>query len=237
MRIVAALCGLLATSNLAWSADIAPATYPAPAPIYTPPPAPPPPYNWSGPYIGLNGGYGFATASSTAALGGVSATGSENLSGFVGGGQFGFNYQAGAAVFGVEADIDGSSQSITTTSGGLSETDKITYIGTVRGRIGVAFDRLLVYGTAGGGYGEFTSSLTAAGIGSVSGSQSHFLWTAGAGIEYGITNNISARLEYLYADTGNLTLATVGALTLTGRVQDNLVRAGVNFRLPMERSP
>jgi outer membrane immunogenic protein len=112
-------------------------------------------------------------------------------------------------VFGVEADIDGSSQSKTATIGIISATDKITYIGTVRGRIGAAFDRVLLYATGGGGYGEFTSTITAAGFGTFSGSKSHALWTVGAGLEVGITNNISARIEYLYADTGNLNLANV----------------------------
>jgi outer membrane immunogenic protein len=129
--------------------------------------------------------------------------------------------------------IDGSSQSKTTTAGIVSATDKITYIGTVRGRIGAAFDRVFLYATGGGGYGEFSSSVTVAGFGTFSGSKSRAVWTIGAGLEVGITNNISARLEYLYADTGNLSLGTVGGVTVTGRVQDNLVRAGVNFRFPI----
>jgi opacity protein-like surface antigen len=48
-----------------------------------------------------------------------------------------------------------------------------------------------------------------------------------------MTENLSAKLEYLYLDTGNINLVTAGALTVTGRVQDNLIRAGLNWRLPL----
>ena len=231
MRIFLAIAGLLAATNSALAADlpVAPAPFAPPAHV----PGSPPAYNWSGFYLGLNGGYGFAAASITGTFGGASASASENLSGLVGGGQVGFNYQVGMGVFGMEADLDGSSQSETTSVGIVSATDKITYIGTVRGRIGAAFDRVLLYATGGGGYGEFASSVTVAGFGTFSGSKSHAVWTVGAGFEVGITNNISARLEYLYADTGNLSFGTVGGVTVTGRAQDNLVRAGINFRFPI----
>jgi outer membrane immunogenic protein len=236
MRIFMAIVGLLVATNLALTADLLAADLPvAPAPMAPPArvPASPPVYNWSGFYLGLNGGYGFATASITGTFGGASASASENLSGLVGGGQVGYNYQVGIGVFGIEADLDGSSQNKTTSAGIVSATDKITYIGTVRGRIGAAFDRVLLYATGGGGYGEFTSSVAVAGFGTFSGSKSHAVWTIGAGLEVGITSNISARLEYLHADTGNLNLGTVGGVTVTGRVQDNLVRAGLNFRFPI----
>jgi outer membrane immunogenic protein len=233
MRVLVAIGGLLAATNFALAADLPIASAPRPVAPTAYVPARAPTYNWSGFYLGLNGGYGFATASVTGTFSGGSATASENLSGFIGGGQVGFNYQVGMGVFGVEADIDGSSQSKTTTGGIISATDKISYIGTVRGRIGAAFDRVLLYATGGGGYGEFTSTITAAGFGTFSGSKSHALWTVGAGLEVGITSNISARIEYLYADTGNLNLANVAGVTVTGRVQDNLVRAGVNFRFPL----
>ncbi len=234
MRVLVALGGLLAATSLAWGADIpmAPAA-PAQAPaVYAP--APPPVYNWTGVYIGANAGWGFATASATATIPGATATASENLSGFVGGGQVGGDYQIGSWVFGLEADLDYSDQSNTTTGGIVSETDTIPWIGTLRGIVGYAFDRVLVYGTAGGGEGKFTANVTAAGIGSASASRTQSAWTAGAGVEVGITQNLSARLEYLYLDTGNINVETIGALTVTGRVQDNLVRVGLNLRLPIQ---
>ncbi len=220
---------LLGATLPALAADL-PAGPPVP---YAPPPPPLRVYNWTSIYAGGNVGYGFATASSTATLFGASATASEDLSGIIGGGQVGGNYQAGPAVFGIEADFDGSDQTNNTTFGIVSATDKITWVGTVRGRIGAAFDRVLVYATAGGGEGKFTSSVTITGFGTASGSRTHAAWVAGAGIEVGITDNLSGRVEYLYLDTGNLNLVTIGALNVTGRVQDNLVRAGLNLRLPL----
>jgi outer membrane immunogenic protein len=229
---IAAGALVLAATNQTWAADLPPGPAPAPPPVYAPA-APPAAYNWSGLYIGANAGWGFANASATATFLGASATASESLNGFVGGGQVGLNYQFGVAVIGVEADFDGSTQSLTTTSGFITATDQIPWLATVRGRVGAAFDRVLVYATGGFGYGEFKSTVTAAGFGSASDSQSHAAWTAGAGIEVGITNNLSGRIEYLYLDTGNIPIASIGALGITGRVQDNIVRAGLNFRLPL----
>ena len=237
MRAHLAAAGLLlaATSLMthpSWAADL---PGPAPAPqIYAPAPvAAPPAYNWTGLYLGGNAGWGFATASVTGTFGGLSETASEQLNGFVGGGQLGFNYQFGMAVVGIEADFDASTQSLTTTSGILTATDEIPWLATVRGRVGAAFDRVLVYGTGGFGYGEFKSTVTATGFGSASASQSHGAWTVGAGIEVGITNNLSGRIEYLYVDTGNIPLATIAGVSITDRVQDSIVRAGLNFRLPL----
>lgn len=237
MRAFIAAAGLVLAAtnlgtNLTWAADLPPGPAPAPPPVYAPAPVPAA-YNWTGLYIGANAGWGFATASATATFLGASATASEDLNGFVGGGQLGVNYQFGMAVIGVEADFEASTQSLTTTSGIITATDQIPWLTTVRGRVGAAFDRVLVYTTGGFGYGEFKSTITATGFGSASASQSHGAWTVGGGVEVGITNNLSGRIEYLYLDTGNIPLATIGALSVSGRVQDNIVRAGLNFRLPL----
>jgi outer membrane immunogenic protein len=207
------------------SARTASAAYVAPAPL--------PGYDWTGIYIGANAGYGFATASTTATFSGSSITSSENLSGFVGGGQLGGNYQIGSLVIGLEADFDYSAQSHTASAGIFSATESIPWIGTLRGRIGYAIGRALIYGTAGAAEGKFSSTVSANGFGSISGSRTHAAWTAGGGIEVGLTGNLSARLEYLYLDTGNINLGTAFGVTVTGRVQDNLVRAGLNWRFPL----
>jgi len=193
----------------------------------------PAPYNWTGIYVGANAGFGFATASTAATFSGLAVTGSENLTGFVGGGQLGGDYQIGSIVVGLEADFDYSAQSHTTTVGAFSATDSIPWIGTLRGRIGYAVDRALIYVTAGGAEGKFSSTFTANGIASISGSKTHGAWTAGGGIEIGQTGNLSARLEYLYLDTGNINLGTLFGVTVTGRVQDNFIRAGLNWRFPL----
>jgi outer membrane immunogenic protein len=227
-----ATAGLCLASSAVIAADLAqsaPSSAPGRAPAaYVSPVSSP--YNWTGVYIGANAGYGFATASATATLAGVTATSSENLSGFVGGGQLGGNYQIGSVVLGLEADFDYSGQCNTTTAGIFSERDSIPWIGTLRGRIGYVIDRVMIYGAAGGVEGKFSSTITAASFGSISGSKTQGAWTAGAGVEVGLTENLSCRIEYLYIDSGNIKLATIGPLTVTGRVQDNLVRAGLNWR-------
>ena len=109
------------------------------------------------------------------------------------------------------------------------------WIGTLRGRVGYAFDRILLYVTAGGAATQLVSTVNVGAIGSASTTFTHGAWTAGGGVEAAITEDLSARVEYLYVDTGNFFVAQVGppVVTVTGRVQDNLVRAGVNYRLPV----
>lgn len=233
MRAIAAVACLLATTTIVWGADL-PQGYPPPnAPAaYSPPPSPPPVYDWTGLYVGGNGGYGFATASVTGTLGALSATESENLSGFVGGVQAGADYQMGPAVVGIEADFDGSTQSLTVTAPGITGTDKIPWLGSVRAVGGFAINRVFVYGTGGLGFGEFSSTVTAGGV-SVTDSASRTAWVVGGGVEVGITPNLSARVEYLFFDTGSIPIGSVGALTVTGNVQDSVVRAGLNLRLPL----
>jgi outer membrane immunogenic protein len=229
-QVMFAIAGLWSANSAAIAADLAPSPLAPdrPPPAYVQPA--PSSHNWTGVYIGASAGYGFATASAATTLPGGSATSNEKLSGFVGGGQLGGNYQIGSVVLGLEADFDYSGQSKTTTSGIFSESDSIPWIGTLRGRLGYAIDRVLIYATAGGAEGKFSSTITAAGFGSFSGSRTQGAWTAGGGVEVGLTENISARIGYLFIDTGNINLASIGTLTVTGRVQDNLVRAGLNWR-------
>jgi len=222
MRITIAVA-LVALASPAIAADL-----PVPAPQLPPGYVPYQNYNWSSVYVGGNAGYGFATATVSDDFGDSI---SEDLNGFIGGGQAGANYQIGAFVFGIEGDFDWSNQSHTTSAFGASETDKIDWVGTVRGRLGGAYDRWFFYITAGGGEGQLSANLSTP-FGSVSASKSRTVWTAGAGVEYGITENLSARVEYLYLDTGDINLATINGFNITGRVQDNLIRGGLNLRLP-----
>jgi outer membrane immunogenic protein len=221
VRAVAAVVGLLAVTELAWGADL------------PTPPLAPVPYSWSGLYIGLNAGYTSAKVTETASGGG--GTASSNLPGGIGGFQFGANYQTGALVLGVEADFDGTMTTKSVTGTGITGTAQIPWIGTLRGRVGYAFDRILLYVTAGGAATQLVSTVNVGAIGSASTTFTHGAWTAGGGVEAAITEDLSARVEYLYVDTGNFYVAQVGppVVTVTGRVQDNLVRAGVNYRLPV----
>jgi len=223
----AAIAGVLAATGTVSAADLTP-------------PAVPALYSWTGLYLGLNAGYAGATVTNTVAGGGLDGSGSANIPGGIGGAQIGFNYQLGTVVMGFEADLDGtmatkSSATITGVAGVTSGTDKIPWIGTCRGRLGYAFDRFLVYATAGGAATQLVSNLNVGAVGSANTTFTHGAWTAGGGFETAITDDLSVRLEYLYLDTGNINVAQVGPPTVnvTGRVQDNLVRAGLNYRLPV----
>ena len=247
MRILAALSGLLAASRVAFGADIIPG--PAPMPL----PAVPFPYNWSGVYIGGNGGYGWASATGTASisggfLNGASASTSGSGNGGIAGGQLGFNWQINQLVLGVEGDMQWSGQSTTTNTPScfgfctITETAGINWFGTARARAGVAFDRVLLYGTGGVACANWNDSVSASGLGVtanlVSLSATSIGWTAGAGIEVGITPYLSARVEYLFMDFSNVSASAPvnffgGTATETVTIKDNVVRAGINFRLPV----
>jgi opacity protein-like surface antigen/outer membrane receptor protein involved in Fe transport len=194
------------------------------------------PYNWSGLYLGLNAGSAFGANTVTASGGGVSASASKSVPGFIGGAQIGANYQTGPVVWGFEADYDASTQNQALASGVLSGSSEIPWFATLRGRLGMAFDRALIYGTAGGAATELRSNF-AIPAGSTGTTVTHGTWTAGGGIEYGLTDHLSARLEYLYLDTGNVATGVIGSPTtaITSRLRDNLVRAGLNYRFPVTR--
>jgi outer membrane immunogenic protein len=220
MRVAAAAVSIVAASKLAWGADLSP-------------PAAPVPYSWSGLYIGLNAGYAFTNLSETVSGGGGS--GSATIPGGIGGVQIGYNYQTGPLVMGFEADFDGSMATKSITAGISSGTAQIPWVGMLRGRLGYAFDRFMIYATAGGAATQLISTVNVGAVGSASTTFTHGAWTAGAGFEAAITDDLSACVEYLYVGTGNFNVAQVGppTVTVTGRLQENLVRAGVNYRLPV----
>ena len=173
-------------------------------------------YNWTGFYLGLNAGGSFGTNTVTASGGGGSASVKEP--GFLGGAQVGANYQTGPVVWGFEADYDASTQNKSLPAGVLTgSTSQMPWFATLRGRVGIAFDRTLVYGTAGGAAGELRS-IAAIPAGTTSTTVTYGTWTAGGGVEYGITDNLSARVEYLYLDKGNIRRAS-SALPATHNYQ------------------
>jgi len=187
-------------------------------------------YKWSGFYLGLNAGGAFGINTMTASGGGGSASVKEP--GFLGGAQVGANYQTGPVVWGFEADYDASTQNKSLPAGILTgSTSQTPWFATLRGRVGMAFDRTLVYGTAGGAAGELRSIVNIP-AGTTSTTVTYGTWIAGAGVEYGITDNLSARVEYLYLDKNNIATGVIGppATQITTHLQDNLVRAGLNYR-------
>ena len=248
MRVLVAIGGLLVASNLAWAADLPPASYPAPA---TYAPAPPPPYNWGGIYIGVNGGYGWASASggtstiTTPGLGAVTNSSNGKAPGGIAGGQVGFNWQSDMLVIGAEADMQWSGQVRTTPSGcgvGCTITEKsgLTWFSTVRARVGAAFDRVLIYGTGGlailNTSDKVSVAAPAVSTSLVSLSDTPLGFAAGAGVEYAVTNNVLAKFEYLYMQanssmSGQIAV-TGGTVSENSTLKDSVIRAGVNVKFP-----
>jgi outer membrane immunogenic protein len=151
-----------------------------PRPVYTKAPVMAPVYSWAGFYIGLNGGYSWGRSSSDFTVTGVPAgSASQNMNGWLGGGQIGYNWQVQTLVFGIETDIQATGQKGTfgfatpTTcpiftvaplpcvTGAGSVEQKLPWFGTLRGRLGVTpTANWLLYATGGLAYGEVDTNAT-----------------------------------------------------------------------------
>ena len=205
---LAAALSVLALGTAAVAADLprratAPTPYVASVPVFT----------WTGFYAGVNARYGWGSQKGTA----DAAYGS--LSGAQVGGTAGYNYQMGQIVLGMEGDWDWSNAK--NTNGAY--ISKQTSIATARGRIGYAVDRVLLFTT--GGYAGGNVERT---FGATSTSDWHNGYALGGGMEYAITNNVSAKAEYLYTDLSSKTDAA--SLPSRAGLTQNTVRMGVNYR-------
>ena len=185
---------------------------------YTKAPPLSPAINWSGFYIGAMGGYAFD---------------SEDGGGF-GGGTIGYNWQIPGSqfVFGIEVDAAGASikDSQTGVFGALVVTaeDKISALGSVTGRVGVAANAALFY--AKGGYAWVDNKISATALGvTFSDSKIHSGYTVGGGIEYMFAPNWSAKAEYMYTHLESQTY-TIAPLTFdSGTAEFSSVKIGVNY--------
>ncbi len=192
-----------------------------PAPVRAPVVAAPLGYNWTGFYIGANGGYGwaalgFSDGNATADVG--------DLKGPFAGGQIGFNYQTGMFVFGIEVDGQWADIKQSESAIGLTATVAVDYFLTARGRVGIAADNFLFYGTGGYAHGGLKLSVTD-GFTTLSSSGNRGGWTAGGGAEVGF-GNASVKLEYLYLQTFDEDLGG----GVTGNVHVHTVKLGLNYR-------
>lgn len=193
--VVAAAVGCAPAS----AADIA-RSYPAPAPYSA--------FSWAGAYFGANVGYQWGSVANSGA----------DPHGFLGGLQLGYNWQNGNVVYGLETDaqLTGAND----TSAGVKFSNP--WFGTTRGRVGLAVNNMLFYGTGGLAYGG-----SRAEFGGVSETHSHFGWTVGAGVEVGFTPNWSAKVEYLFVNLADERYALTG---LDHDFANSLLRFGFNFR-------
>jgi outer membrane immunogenic protein len=218
-------------------------------------------YNWSGCYIGANAGGKWGKYSGDVTAGvfpaatvlGFDGTGgfdnNDFDSSFVGGGQIGCQWQSGAFVWGLEGDFDGTSVKQTFTAGvvpgfvvpapfvaGDSIQFKNRWQASVRGRLGYAWDRWMVYATGGVAFADVKATLGLVGLGFFEDSQTLTGGTVGAGVEYGLTDNVSLGLEYRYtkfsSETfGGNTLAFFALpVTASTDLETHEVTARLNWR-------
>jgi outer membrane immunogenic protein len=181
-------------------------------------------YNWTGFYVGINGGGGWGDSN----FSGTPGTGDFNVSGGLVGGTFGYNYQVGQWVFGVEGDLAWSNIDGSAACGALTCSTKNKWLSTVRGRLGYAADRFMPYVTGGAAFGEVEASAT--GQPGVSDTRSG--WTVGGGVEFAVAAPWTAKLEYLFVDLGSFDCGTsCGALPPDNvSFQSHIARAGLNYR-------
>jgi outer membrane immunogenic protein len=239
-----ALAALLGGSAMAADLSTAP-MYKAPPPVAV--------WNWTGFYIGINGGYGIGSNDFTQTLTqpGVvgSATSFDTVAqkGGLFGGQAGYNWQVGNVVLGVEGDAQWADQHgtscglICATQLGASITvsQKLEWFATARGRLGWANDGYLLYVTGGGAWGGIDENVTFAAPGGTIGasfSTTKSGWTVGGGIEARLWGNWTGKFEYLHMDLGNTTSVFIPVpplgptIVTTSDIQNDLIRAGLNYK-------
>jgi outer membrane immunogenic protein len=242
--------GISSAAAIAADMSLPPRPYAPYAPVYYHPAVV---FEWTGFYIGLSAGGGFGLGginnnvtsafctlgltgcdpdqASSAAVAAVPGGFDTRPSGFIGGGQIGYNYQMGWFVWGVEADFSGAdirgsgSKTVTAQVVGFPNTvtiagtgnQKLDWFGTLRGRVGVVpFTPLLIYATGGLAYGQVSADATlsetfngpcscgASPTASASTSSTRWGWTAGGGIEWMFAPHWSLKGEFLYYNLGHV---------------------------------
>jgi outer membrane immunogenic protein len=167
-------------------------------------------YHWQGFYAGVNLGYQRGFLSNSPA----------RPSGVAGGIQGGYNWQRNQFVFGAEADLQASDADDMFAAWKFSNP----WFGTLRGRVGVAINNVLLYGTLGLAYGTLRAHSALLGLRE---SKFEVGWAAGGGVEVALMSNWTARAEYLYVDLGARPYALTG---LSHGIDASILRLGVNYR-------
>lgn len=232
----------IAAISTASAADLSRPVYtkapPAPAPVF---------YNWTGFYIGANAGGKWVTnTDETVTAGGTSFTLSgANDSSWIAGGQIGYNWQAPGSnwVFGIEGDADAQDfhrdRVLGTAIGPFIPGDTFSFESkwqaSVRGRIGYAWDRVLLYATGGVAFTQLKGSASLVGIGTVTDDQTIVGGTVGGGIEWAVWDTVSLGVEgrYTFYGDNDFSVGSVTAFPIRDRIKLNTaeVMGKINFRL------
>jgi outer membrane immunogenic protein len=209
------------------------------APIYRAPPTPV--ATWTGSYVGISGGGAWGSAVVRNEITGADQTPRIDLdAGGIVGVTGGFNIQNGNGVLGFEGDISATSKKGSAfefpPNAAFNNEVKERWLSTFRGRIGYAQDNWLFYATAGGALANVEASIFAP-AGTISDQQWHWGWTAGGGVEVKLSQDWSAKVEYLYVglqDKSYFNPAPSPVFPSNQRlhIDDHIVRVGVNYKLP-----
>ncbi|WP_280953003.1 outer membrane protein [Mangrovicella endophytica] len=193
--------------------------------------APAPSYDWSGFYVGVNGGYAWGDADFAFASAG-SESNTDLTGGFIGG-TIGYNYQIQSFLIGIEGDFDwyGLDGSDSCPNDFFDCDVDVDWLGTVRARAGYAFDNLLVFATGGLAVANVDADTPPFAEGEDF-DDTYVGYTVGGGLEIGITQDWSIKAEYAYVDLGSET-ADAGELDPGETDVDidfHTVKFGVNYR-------
>jgi len=256
------LLASLGAIALAGSAAMAAEPLPPPVPVFT----------WTGLYVGGQAGYAWISNGNLEFTGfdpfsafGFSANVSSSPQGIIGGGHVGYNYQIDQIVVGIEGTVDGISLATTTPAnfsgvfGGtaLSASMSSSIQGSIRARLGIAFDRALLYATGGVAFGGFSTGYTFTGnnnaIATLNGGNTFTFtngfsttrtgWTLGGGIDYAVTDAWSVFGEYRYTHFGTISNPGIAAavfstvtelsgafLNATRSLNQNQVQVGFSYK-------
>jgi outer membrane immunogenic protein len=243
---------LVAASASAFAADLPSRR---PPPVFTPVPL----FTWTGFYVGGDVGYawGYNTTDSSVADGITgSAPYSSKPNGEIGGVHVGYNYQINQFVIGIEGDVVGSNFNntgngyFTNVDGGpvagVYTSTRIPIEGSIRGRLGYAWDRALFYVTGGAAFGDIEHQYNDPydEIGDPNNYRKTKVgYTVGGGVEYALSNNWSVRGEYRYTDYGHMTDYALsndfvsGTTPFDNHVQEHRVTVGFSYKFDMYTPP
>ena len=259
---MAAAAGVVALTGSAFAADLG---TPPPPPVYLPPPVPV--FTWTGVYIGvqIGGAWGsgqlgnfngfdpFTGTFLNTSLGGTP-------SGVIGGGHVGYQIQLNQWVLGIEGSVDGTSLTKNVQVGfpaflggsTLTTQTSADVQGSIRGKLGIAWDRFMIYGTGGVAFGGFNTNFQLAALNgtvvtpffaSNSFSTTRVGWTAGGGAQYAVTPNWWVFAEYRFSDFGTVrngafpNLPTGVFFNGSRRLQENQVQAGISYKFDLTPPP
>lgn len=190
-------------------------------------------FSWTGAYVGVQAGYGWSGVDQPwGDVGGPIEFGQDDAdgNGFLGGVHVGYNWQSNSFVFGVEGDIEASNiDGDDGGSGGDVNGFEFDWMGSLRTRVGYSIDRTLIYAT--GGYAFMRGTAYNDDAPREEDSATFHGWTLGAGVEHAFTDNITARLEYRYADFGSKRIS-LPISDYDEQIDPNLhsVRIGISYK-------